>query len=379
MGNFEPLKIGQLGEIYLPSTATVCFDVTLICIDEAVIVDRSKTPREQITAEIGMTPLIMVVEDEDTTRALIVKILTRAKYDVVEASTGQECINYFTAGKPHPQLVLLDVMMPELSGIDVLQKLKFSPSTANVGVVMLTSVSNSEMVKTAYKYGATDYLVKPVQTKFLLERVRFNIPLHIEKHDLPLLFEQLRFEEPGLLRSHGLRALLAEKVRCYPIQYRNTPLCVVLPEDIPPKRFANQKVEELESRVRVFMRNASRWILLWPSRRSKIEAEIERQRIVRAELAKESSIIAEVAPEDSVLSAMDGWDNMDALNLSLSSRMRSPLSEIMAIRFSSLEDVDVGFWKMFVKLSAEKEKCKFEVEKWRAIFQQQLFQMRGSS
>jgi len=112
---------------------------------------------------------ILVVDDEPDIVALIVYHLAKAGYRVSTAATGSDGLE--AARREHPALVILDLMLPELSGYDVLEQLRAAQSTQGVGVLMLTArVEEPDRVR-GLALGADDYLTKPFSPQELVLRV----------------------------------------------------------------------------------------------------------------------------------------------------------------------------------------------------------------
>lgn len=100
---------------------------------------------------------ILIVEDDLFIRELYERTLTQAGYAVVTAADGQEGLKL---AKDKPDLVLLDIMLPKVHGIDVLKKLKEDQTTKNIPIVMLTNLGQENIMNEAFKIGAAGYLVK---------------------------------------------------------------------------------------------------------------------------------------------------------------------------------------------------------------------------
>ena len=116
------------------------------------------------------TILVLVIDDEQPVRDIITRSFTAEGVHAVAAADGEEGLRLAT--QLHPDLILLDVLMPKMDGWAVLTKLKSDPSTAEIPVVMLTITSNQEM---GYLLGAAEYLPKPVDRERLaaiLQRYR---------------------------------------------------------------------------------------------------------------------------------------------------------------------------------------------------------------
>ncbi len=113
---------------------------------------------------------ICVVEDEEDILELIRFRLTQEGFAVTTASNGEEAVKLISL-KP-PDLVLLDLMMPELDGLDVTRHLKKSPKTAAIPIIMVTARGEESDIVTGLELGADDYITKPFSMKILLARVR---------------------------------------------------------------------------------------------------------------------------------------------------------------------------------------------------------------
>ncbi len=113
---------------------------------------------------------ILVVEDEDEIRELIRYNLAKEGYEVVEASTGEQALT--KAHEQLPTLVLLDLMLPELDGLEVCRRLKRDYLAQHVPIVMLTAKGEESDVVAGLEVGADDYITKPFSPRVLTARVR---------------------------------------------------------------------------------------------------------------------------------------------------------------------------------------------------------------
>ena len=113
--------------------------------------------------------LILVVDDEESVRQLLPDTLELDAYDVVEAPDGPSALDSFTAN--HPDGVILDIMMPGLSGIDVLRQIRSQPGGAEVPVILLTAAGDDKTTWDGWSAGASCYLTKPFEPDNLLSWV----------------------------------------------------------------------------------------------------------------------------------------------------------------------------------------------------------------
>ncbi len=122
-------------------------------------------------AEKEKTAKILVVEDEEILLTGLKEELESGGYTVQGASDGVEGIEQAKSFKP--ELILLDLLMPKMDGMEMLQKLKADAETRDIPVVILTNLSDYEKISEALSLGAMDYLVKAnYKLEDLLEKVR---------------------------------------------------------------------------------------------------------------------------------------------------------------------------------------------------------------
>jgi two-component system, OmpR family, phosphate regulon response regulator PhoB len=112
---------------------------------------------------------LLIADDESGIRSLVRMTLQRKQYEILEASDGEEALAL--ARKHHPELVLLDVMMPGLTGFEVCRALKDDPATADATVVMLSAKAQDSDRAEGIAAGADDYFTKPFSPIALLRKI----------------------------------------------------------------------------------------------------------------------------------------------------------------------------------------------------------------
>jgi len=117
-----------------------------------------------------LPPRVLVVDDEEKNRMLLKDSLEVKGYEVNEATNGREALDKIAARAP--DVVLLDVMMPEMDGYETCRILKGDPATAAIQVIMVTALSDREERLSGIKEGANDFLTKPIDLQEVLLRVR---------------------------------------------------------------------------------------------------------------------------------------------------------------------------------------------------------------
>jgi len=118
----------------------------------------------------GMNMKILLVEDDVSTRKLEQMMLQRGGYSVLEAENGLVALQVLDV--EHIDIILLDILMPEMTGIEFLNKLKSNPITATIPVILCTSVSDQDYVQKAVSLGIDGYILKPINAKDMLQKVQ---------------------------------------------------------------------------------------------------------------------------------------------------------------------------------------------------------------
>ncbi len=113
---------------------------------------------------------ILVVDDEEDILELLRYNLIKEGYQVVCADTGEEALK--KSEEPLPDLIILDLMLPGINGLDVCKQLKRGAKTENVPIIMLTAKTEESDIVTGLEVGGDDYVTKPFSPKVLLARVR---------------------------------------------------------------------------------------------------------------------------------------------------------------------------------------------------------------
>lgn len=129
---------------------------------------------------VAETVSIIVAEDDDGHATLIERNLRRAGLDnpVVRLRDGQEALDYFFAPRPDGPLplndcvLLLDINMPRVDGVDVLRQLKADPRTAVVPAIVLTTTDDPREIERCYALGCNVYITKPVEYDAFIEAIR---------------------------------------------------------------------------------------------------------------------------------------------------------------------------------------------------------------
>jgi sigma-B regulation protein RsbU (phosphoserine phosphatase) len=133
---------------------------------------------------------LLVVDDNEMNRDMLSRRLSRRKHTVITAENGQQALDLIE--KEPFDVILLDIMMPGISGIEVLKKLRETYSPADLPIIMVTAKSESENVVEALKLGANDYVIKPLNFPVVLARVSTQLSLKKAQDDLKSAHDRMK-------------------------------------------------------------------------------------------------------------------------------------------------------------------------------------------
>ncbi len=166
-----------------------------------------------LESKINRSDYKILIVDDVVSNVLLLKILlTNEKFQICTASNGRECIE--KTKSEHPDLILLDVMMPDINGFDTAVILKNDPETANVPIIFLTALNTPSDLVQGFKVGASDFLTKPFNKEELIMRVMQQISLVAARRIIMEQNEELRHtisnrDKMYSVIAHDLRSPMA--------------------------------------------------------------------------------------------------------------------------------------------------------------------------
>jgi two-component system cell cycle sensor histidine kinase/response regulator CckA len=177
-------------------------------------------------------PHVLVVDDDEIIREIGNKFLTEAGFAVSEAKNGLQALR--ALDRIHPDIILMDVMMPEMDGFATATAVRYLPGFEGIPILIMTALDDMDSINRAYKAGATDFIMKPINWTILVQRIRYMTrAARIMKRQQQLqkeLVQAQKMEAIGALAggvAHDLNNILAGIVS-YPDL-----LLFRIPEDSP--------------------------------------------------------------------------------------------------------------------------------------------------
>ena len=125
-------------------------------------------------APLMSEPKVLVVDDESFILNLLKNGLTEHGFEVLTAENGFEAI--LAVEEHRPDVVITDIMMPRLTGLELLKALKNNPATADVPVFLISAMDQADMVQQGLDMGAVDYITKPFKINEIIGKLRHRLP-----------------------------------------------------------------------------------------------------------------------------------------------------------------------------------------------------------
>jgi signal transduction histidine kinase/DNA-binding LytR/AlgR family response regulator len=159
-----------------------CFRLAIpVAVAAEVPRPQASAPRPIARLKPDQTCRVLVVDDRDTNREILVKMLAPRGFTTIEATNGQEGLEAFTANKP--QLVLMDVVMPVMDGREATRRIRALPTGVDVPIIAVSASVFEDQLKEVMEAGASDFLRKPLKEEELFEKIARLLPDAFEYAD----------------------------------------------------------------------------------------------------------------------------------------------------------------------------------------------------
>jgi DNA-binding NtrC family response regulator len=152
---------------------------------------------------------ILIIDDEPINLKILSRKLETEGYEVIVASRGETGLHL--VNESHPDLILLDIMMPEIDGYEVCRRLKEAPQTRDIPIIFLTSKTDTDDVIKGFELGAVDYVGKPFKHLELLARVKTHLKLQSTENRLQKVELNYSLVNRDLLKSIGSEIIGSSK------------------------------------------------------------------------------------------------------------------------------------------------------------------------
>ena len=190
-----------------------------------IIKSLKKQIKHSSLSDVGRTPTILVVDDDTPIRSLLRQELSDTGYQVEEAANGKAALDMVRLNKP--DLIILDVMMPEINGFDVAAVLKNDPATMDIPIIILSIVQDQER---GYKIGVDRYLTKPINTEQLFKEVDMLLEQGVSRKKVLVVDEDMSAIKTlsDVLSARGYKVLEANSSNLIETATSNKPDIIML-------------------------------------------------------------------------------------------------------------------------------------------------------
>lgn len=144
---------------------------------------------------------ILLVDDNPQNLKVLYETLDGRGYKLLVADHGEKALNI--AQKSHPDLILLDIMMPEMDGYEVCERLKANPATREISVIFLSALEDTDSKVRAFDAGGVDYIAKPFQIREVIARVETHLTIQRLKKELQERNRALQIDKERILNAMG--------------------------------------------------------------------------------------------------------------------------------------------------------------------------------
>jgi response regulator RpfG family c-di-GMP phosphodiesterase len=135
---------------------------------------KSKSIKTDLDSINSIKGIVLIIDDEDINHHVIRMILKNAKYDIISTYSGEEALDYLSKHSSEIDFIFLDLMMPNMHGLEVLKKIKFDKSLANIPVIVQSASDNKNDYSKAIEFGAIKFFIKPTNHKDIIDFIKSN-------------------------------------------------------------------------------------------------------------------------------------------------------------------------------------------------------------
>ena len=157
------------------------------------VVTEYDSPKLDEEKEKSNRPLILIVDDSELNRDILREIL-HEEYQILEATSGEECLARLEEKGLGISLILLDIVMPGMNGLEVLSEMERGNWTEDIPVIMISSEDSNVVVRRSYELGASDYISRPFDARIVYRRVSNTIRLYAKQRRLSAMVAQQFYE-----------------------------------------------------------------------------------------------------------------------------------------------------------------------------------------
>ncbi len=205
---------------------------------------------------------ILVAEDELLVQKIVRATIEHRGYVCEVVGNGAECLDRLAKGNP-PDLLLLDLVMPKVDGLKVLEALNDEPAESRFPIAVFSGKNEQEYVLKAANLGADDFIIKPFKAGDLTKRID-DLLFTVNETELQTLIRNLRMHDSALRSQFTAVNLKWSVYDMYPVNENGSLLCFALKSGMSPQAVSKVSMAGLFDEIVVFRKCASGWRKIWP-------------------------------------------------------------------------------------------------------------------
>ncbi len=207
---------------------------------------------------------ILAVDDEEEILRLYNTFLKFSGFHVKTVQNAEDCVEYLMHREV--DLILLDVNMPGIDGLRLLEMIRTQPKNKETPIIMISARGDEATVKKAAVLGCDNFIVKPFTLTELADRIKGEL-FEINYEQVKKVLEVARNIKTRLVREPGLQEFRILEWDPYFLTYEGRDLCILTPRGTRPNAMARLEEADLKKRVMLFLKNPIRWKKIWPIER----------------------------------------------------------------------------------------------------------------
>lgn len=209
-----------------------------------------------------MPRIVLVAEDETLSQRLVMAVIQYCGLTPRIVNNGQELLDALNEGV-EPELILLDLEMPIMGGIEVLRALKVYSPEERCPIVVFTANNQESTVLEAVSLGADDFVVKPFKTNELAQRIK-DLVFDIGESELKTILLNLHIKDERLHDVPSLHKRVGPDASLYPFSNQDKRMCISLAYGQSPQLIARMGMKELMTHISIFRKGSFGWRKVWP-------------------------------------------------------------------------------------------------------------------
>lgn len=209
-----------------------------------------------------MAGIVLVAEDEGLSQRLVAAVIQYCGMEAKVTGNGKELMEALSSGIV-PEIILLDLEMPVMDGIEVLKSIQHVPPEERCPILVFTANNQEATVREAITLGADDFVVKPFKTADLAQRIK-DLTFEVSEAELKQLLYSLHVQDHRLAESAWFKKRVANTHDLYPLPSQGKKMCVAIPKGQAPQQIARFGRSELRNKIIIYRESGAGWRKIWP-------------------------------------------------------------------------------------------------------------------